>query len=197
MKVLIADDDPTSLRLLQATISAWGHEAIAANNGNDAWQALRSPDAPKLAVLDWMMPGIDGVEVCKRLREQVTSEPAYVILLSSRNTTADIVSGLQHGANDYVVKPFDRDELRARFNVGCQVVKLQEALSHRVRELEEASAQINQLRTLLPICCSCKKIRDDQDCWHQLEAYFMDHSEIRFSHDLCPVCLDREIHDLA
>ncbi len=142
------------------------------------------------------MPGIDGIEVCKRLRAQVTSEPTYVILLSRRDTTADIVAGLQHGANDYVVKPFQQDELRARFNVGRRVVELQQALAGRVRELEEASAQIKQLRTLLPICCSCKKIRDDQDHWHRLEAYFMDHSEVRFSHDLCPDCLDREIGEL-
>jgi DNA-binding response OmpR family regulator len=142
------------------------------------------------------MPGLDGIEVCKRLRAQVTSEPAYVIMLSIRDRTADIVAGVQHGANDYVVKPFDRDELRARINVGCRVVELQQALATRVRELEAASTHIDQLRTLLPICCSCKKIRDDHDGWHQLEAYFMDHTEVRFSHDFCPECLDREIGKL-
>jgi phosphoserine phosphatase RsbU/P len=139
---------------------------------------------------------MDGLEVCKRLRALATSDPPYIILLSCRHTTADIVSGLQNGANDYVIKPFDRDELRARFHVGCRIVELQQSLATRVRELEDAAAQIKQLHTLLPICCSCKKIRDDQDRWHQLEAYLLDHSEVRFSHDLCPICLQREMSEL-
>ena len=194
MKVLIADDDSISRRLLQATISGWGHEVVLACNGDEAWEQLRSSESPQLIILDWMMPGVDGIEICKRLRERAASEPPYIILLSRRDTTADIVSGLQSGANDYVVKPFHPDELDARFQVGCRVIELQKALANRVRELEAAAAHIKELRTLLPICCSCKKIRDDQDCWHQLENYLLDHSEVRFSHDLCPICLQREMN---
>jgi phosphoserine phosphatase RsbU/P len=196
MKVLIAEDDPILRRMLHATISEWGHEVIVVSDGDEAWQALRSPEGPRLAVLDWMMPGMDGIEVCKRVREQPTSEPPYIILLSGRDSTADIVAGLQNGANDYVIKSFNREELYARLQVGCRVVELQHTLVNRVRQLEEAFTQIKELRTLLPICCSCKKIRDDHDDWHQLEDYMLDHSEIRFSHDLCPVCLQHGINAL-
>ncbi|HZT81141.1 MAG TPA: response regulator transcription factor [Gemmataceae bacterium] len=189
MKILIAEDNSVSRRLLQAALAEWGYEVVAAADGSQAWDVLRRPDAPRLAILDWMMPGLAGVEVCRRLREQATDEPTYVILLTSRDAKADVVRGLQSGANDYVTKPFDRDELQARVRVGQTVVALQQALAARVRELEAALAQVKQLRGLLPICSYCKKVRDDCNYWQQVETYISHHADVQFSHGICPECM--------
>jgi CheY-like chemotaxis protein len=157
---------------------------------------LQSEDRPLLAILDWGLPGMDGPEICQRIRETATSEPTYLMLLTGRNAKADLVKGLQAGANDYVTKPFDREELRARLQVGCQVVTLQQGLTARVRELEEALSQVKQLQGLLPICSYCKKIRDDRNYWQQVETYLLKHSQLRFSHGICPDCFDREMASL-
>jgi CheY-like chemotaxis protein len=193
MKVLIADDDPLSRRLLQATLESWGYDVVVAVDGLDAWEALAGPKGPRLAILDWVMPGLHGVEVCQRLRQQPTSEPVYVILLTGRDAKADIVTGLQSGANDYVVKPFDRAELQARVLVGRNVVELQRSLAQRVRELETALSQVHQLQGLLPICSYCKKIRDDRNYWQQVETYVSRHTQVRFSHGICPDCWETEV----
>jgi response regulator RpfG family c-di-GMP phosphodiesterase len=114
-------------------------------------------------------------------------------LLTGRDAKADVVAGLLAGANDYVTKPFDREELRARLHVGRQVVELQHSLAARVQQLEKALSQVNSLEGLLPICTYCKKIRDDNNYWEQVETYLLDHSEVRFSHGICPDCLQREM----
>jgi len=128
MKILIAEDDFTSRRMLEAVLSKWGYEVISAVDGNEAWEKLQGADAPKLAVLDWMMPEMDGIEVCRKLRQSATTNPTYIILLTARNNKEDIIEGLDAGADDYIAKPFDNDELRARVNVGRRIVELQDAL---------------------------------------------------------------------
>ena len=119
--------------------------------------------------------------------------PTYVILLTSRDSSADIVTGLKAGANDYVTKPANEDELIARVNVGARVVELQTALAERVRSLEEALANVKALQTLLPICAYCKSIRNDQNYWEKVETYFHQHSGVSFTHSYCPACYDRFI----
>ena len=188
MRILIAEDEPIPRLLLSTALAEWGYEVVTAEDGDQAWQALQAPDAPRMAVLDWMMPGVDGPELCRRLRERSTSEPTYVILLTARDDKGDVVAGLVAGANDYVTKPFDRDELRARIQVGRTVVELQGTLAARVRELEAALAQVKQLQGLLPICSYCKKVRDDKNYWQRVEGYFAEHTEVRFSHGICPDC---------
>jgi DNA-binding response OmpR family regulator len=188
MKILIAEDDLVSRRLLEATLTRWGFETEVACDGEAAWEWLRQPDAPRLAVLDWMMPGLDGVEVCRRVRGLGDDNAAYLILLTAKHTTADLVTGLDAGADDYITKPFQREELRARVQVGVRVLRLQEALSGRVRDLRAALANVKQLQGLLPICSYCKKIRDDSNYWQQVETYLCEHSAARFSHGICPDC---------
>jgi DNA-binding response OmpR family regulator len=188
MKILIAEDDQVSRRLLEATLTRWGYEPVVACDGPQAWEALCQPEAPRLAILDWMMPGLDGVEVCRRVRGLPEGQPTYLILLTAKHTTLDVVTGLYAGANDYITKPFQRDELRARVDVGVRVVRLQEALAARVRELDEALANIKQLHKLLPICCYCKKVRDDRNYWQQIDAYLSEHAAVRFSHGICSEC---------
>lgn len=193
MKILIADDDPVSRRLLQIALVKWGYEVVTAADGNEAWQALQGEDAPPLAVLDWMMPGLDGIEVCRRVRQTPALLSVYLILLTSKTGREDIVAGLQAGANDYLTKPFDASELQARLQVGVRVVQLQTELARRVKELEAALAQVKQLEGYLPICSYCKKVRDDADYWQQIESYVEAHSEAMFTHSICPDCYQKHI----
>jgi phosphoserine phosphatase RsbU/P len=196
MKILIAEDDPVSRRLLQAALIKWGYEVIVTTNGKEAWETLQQPEAPSLLVMDWLMPEMDGVEVCRQARENPALKSAYIILLTSRGSKEDIVQGLQAGADDYVTKPFDHGELRARVQVGSRVVQLQSALADRVKELEEAIASVKQLQGLLPICSYCKKIRDDGNYWHRVESYIAGHANVRFSHGICPDCSGKLKADL-
>lgn len=193
MKVLIAEDDAASRRVLQASVERWGYEVLTASNGAEAWQALDMTDAPELAILDWMMPEMDGVDVCRRVRAGSGGLPTYIILLTARGRREDLVLGLQAGADDYVTKPFDREELRARLQVGVRVVQLQRALASRVRDLEDALKRVKQLQGLIPICCYCKKIRDDENYWEQVENYISEHSDAQFSHGICPDCYAKHI----
>lgn len=191
MKILIAEDDEVSRRMLQVFLLRWGYEVVIARDGEEAWRVLESADAPKLAIMDWMMPVLDGVEICRRVRLAPRASPAYLILLTARGDNQDIVRGLDAGADDYVTKPFNQDEMRARLNVGVRVVELQTNLADRVIELERALAGVNQLQGLLPICSYCKKIRDDKNYWQQVEGYISAHSEAQFSHGICPDCYEK------
>src|SRR5215467_3779776 len=142
LPVLIAEDDPGSRRLLEAALRRWGHEVVATGDGDEAWTALQQPGAPSVAILDWMMPGVDGVEICRRLAAVGSSTPPYVILLTANARTADIVEGLEAGADDYVAKPFNHEELRARLIVAMRVVELRRKLAERVEALEAAIARV-------------------------------------------------------
>jgi len=124
MKILIAEDDVTARIMLQAILIKWGYAVISASDGEEAYTLFQQIDAPQLAVLDWEMPGMDGATLCRRLREQERSDPLYLILLTSRGEREDIVQGLEAGADDYIAKPYDTEELRARVNVGNRMIKL-------------------------------------------------------------------------
>ncbi|HXH50011.1 MAG TPA: response regulator transcription factor [Terriglobia bacterium] len=190
-RILVADDDAVSLRVLQKALEKWGLEVVPARDGTEAWQILTRPEAPQMAILDWMMPGMDGPTICERARAVSSITAPYLILLTARNDHGDIVSGLEAGANDYVTKPFNQAELRARVRVGLRVLELQSKLAERVHDLEAALMQVKQLRGLLPICMYCKKIRNDGDYWQQVETYISDHTEAEFSHGICPACYEK------
>ncbi len=135
MKVLVAEDDATSRKLLSHILQGWGYEVLAVRDGGSAWEVLSGRASPPLAILDWEMPGLDGVEICRRVRAIVTPSPAYIILLTARTAKEDIVVGLDAGANDFLTKPFHREELRARTEVGRRFVELN-------RELLESREQL-------------------------------------------------------
>ena len=116
MKILIADDEAASLKMLSGVLTDWGYQVITAADGTEAWRVLQENEAPKLAILDWTMPGLEGVEICQRLRQRYTPTPTYLILLTGRTAKEDLVAGLDAGANDFLTKPFDWNELRARRN---------------------------------------------------------------------------------
>lgn len=193
MQILIAEDEPVSLGMLEASLKSWNYEVIVTENGDDALKALEAENAPLLAVLDVMMPGIDGLEVCRRARKIDRQIPPFIILLTAKDRKEDVIEGIKAGANDYLVKPFNRDELRVRLEVGAKTVQLQRELTERVKELEFALAQIKQLQGILPICSYCKNIRDDKNYWQQVEGYITEHSQAQFSHGICPDCYERVV----
>lgn len=190
MKILIAEDEPISAALLRSHLSKWGFDVVATTDGVAAWNALVAEDAPKIAILDWMMPGLEGPEVLRRLRAEPRTASTYVILLTGKNAQEDLIRGFEAGADDYVVKPFPREELRVRVNVGVRIVELQEKLRERVAELEVALSKVRTLSGLLPMCSYCKRIRDDSDYWTEVESYFARFSSAEFSHGVCPTCYD-------
>jgi len=175
------------------TLAAAGHEVITAETGAAAWEILSKEDSPAMTILDWMMPGMDGLEVCRLVRRQQTTTPIYIILLTAKAGKTNVVEGLDAGANDYIFKPFNRDELNARVRVGETVINLQQNLAARVEELESAFTQVKLLQGILPICSYCKNIRDDQNYWQQLETYISKNSEAQFSHSICPDCYESVI----
>ncbi len=197
MRILIAEDDQTSRTMLSAVLTKHGHEALVTVNGSEAWEALQKPDAPRLAILDWMMPEMDGVEVVRRVRTQLKSQQPYLIMLTTKDDKNDIVAGLDAGADDYLAKPFHPAELRARVQVGKRLVEAQDALTKQIIWLRQALDHIKTLQGILPICMHCKKIRNDSGYWEQVEAYITNHSEALFSHCICPGCLELHYAEFA
>lgn len=188
MHALVADDDRVTAEILSRTLKRWEFDVTVVNDGAAGWEHLRATTVPTLAVLDWMMPQMDGPEVCRRVRRDLPLANMYLVLLTAREGRGDLVSGLDAGADDYVIKPFDAEELRARVQVGVRVLTLQERLAERVEELQAALSNVKQLRGLLPICSYCKRIRGDDQYWQQLEGYIAEHSDAQFSHGICPPC---------
>ena len=188
MQILIADDDPISRRLAKHALAGCGAEVATAEEGHAAWTQIQERTQSTVLILDRMMPGIDGVDLCRSARLLPTFPPLYILMVTSASETADVTSGLDAGDDDYVVKPFKAAELKARTQVGMRMVALQESMARRLAELEQALANVKQLRGLLPMCSYCKKIRVDDKYWQQLEGYLSDHSEAEFSHGICPEC---------
>jgi sigma-B regulation protein RsbU (phosphoserine phosphatase) len=191
--ILVADDNATNRRLLRAVLVAEGYSVIEARDGSEALAILLASTGPVVGLIDWEMPLMEGIDVCRQARLRTDPPPMFLILLTVRDTQRDIVAGLQAGANDYVTKPFERAELLARVKIGMQMVELQQSLATRVLELQAALADVKQLSGFLPICSYCKKIRDDGDYWHQVEAYVAQHSAAKFSHSICPECYSTRV----
>ena len=190
MKLLLCEDDRASRRLLESVLGGWGFSVTSTQDGNSAWQVIQGEDPPRLMLLDRVLPDLDGLELCRRIRVEPLLSSAYIIMLTSLSESSDIVAGLHAGANDYVVKPFDRDVLHARLQVGVRMIELECAAALRLQQLEQALEQVKRLEGLLPICFHCKCIRTDHDPWKTIEQYISEHSDARFTHGLCPACLE-------
>ncbi|MHC4106333.1 MAG: response regulator [Planctomycetota bacterium] len=147
MKVLIAEDDSASRMTLRAILQKWGHEVVVAEDGNQAWELLQREN-PKLAILDWMMPGIEGIELCRRIREKSDYDYIYVILLTAKVEKEDIVAGLDSGADDYITKPFDREVLRSRVAVGARIVQYETLLAEKNVQLQRFGSEMGKLAVL-------------------------------------------------
>lgn len=190
--VLIADDDKVTLNVLNDTLTRAGYDVLTAADGDQAWKRLQQSNV-QVAILDWIMPGLEGIEICRRAQKEPKLVNRYFILLTGKSKTEDLVAGLQSGASDYLRKPFDDAELLARVEVGVRFTELQRKLAERVEELEKALAQVKRLEGLLPICSYCKRIRNEQDYWERVDNYISQHANVRFSHNICPECYEKHV----
>ena len=190
MRALIADDDPVAAMAVSSSMSNWGFETTVVHDGLAAWEHLTSSNPASLAIVDWEMPGLEGPELCRRVRSDTERAHLYLILLTARNSSTDLVAGLEAGADDYLIKPVDLNELKARVQVGVRVVSLQARLAEEVTELQATLDNVRRLRGLLPICAYCKRIRDDRNYWQRVEVYVSEHTDATFTHGICPSCLE-------
>ncbi len=182
MKILIAEDDPVSVKILQITLEHSNHQVVTAASGSEAWEIFdREPI--RVLVSDWMMPGMDGLELCRKVRGRPKTDYTYFILLTAINTGRDnLRQAMDAGIDDFLVKPLDREAIIMRLRVAERIL--------------EFTRQIRQLNELLPICMYCKRIRDDKDYWQQVEAYLHTHTGSNFSHGICPDCFAKEMRGM-
>ncbi len=179
MKILIAEDDPVSVKILQFTLEHYGHEVVSAADGEEAWQ-LFDRDPVRVVVSDWMMPRVDGLELCQKVRSRPKTDYTYFILLTAINTGREnLRKAMDAGIDDFLTKPLDREAVMMRLRVAERIL--------------EFTTQIRQLKELIPICMYCKRVRDDQDYWQQVESYIHAHTGSNFSHGICPECFNKQI----
>ncbi len=197
MNVLIVDDDTDTTNLLKRRLENHGLGVLTAHNGRDAFEILHKSDV-RLVVTDRRMPVMDGLTLCQRIRATDIPGYVYIILLTVCANKEDIVSGIDAGADDYLTKPFNSEELKVRIDSGLRVLSLEQSLREKVieekrlvGELREALDQVKRLSGLLPICATCKKIRDDKGYWNEIESYICEHSEADFTHGICPECAEK------
>lgn len=176
MRVLAVEDDPVSRRILTVVLERLGHEVLAANNGLEGWDRFQTEPVDAV-ITDWMMPEVDGLELTRRIRAHSKDRYTYVLLLTALTGRDRYLDGMMAGADDFVSKPVDREELHARLRVAERILGLQR--------------EVRQLEGLLPICSYCKKIRDEAEHWSQVEEYVSRKTEAQFSHGVCPDCYDR------
>ena len=188
-RILIVDDIPANVQVL-GELLAGEYELFFALNGYDAI-ALAKAHRPDIILLDVMMPGIDGFEVCRRIRADVLLAETPVIFVTAIDHEADELKGLELGAVDYIIKPVNSTLVKIRVHNQLELKRQRDALKVRNIELESALERVKRLEGIISICMYCKKIRDDKDSWQQLEKYMTEHTEALFSHGICPECYDR------
>ncbi len=189
MKVLVAEDDLVSRRILEKCVTSWGYEVLLAEDGLQAWEIIQTTPDIGISILDWMMPGLDGTELCRKIRSLSGRHYTYIIMLTAKVQREDLLTGLSAGADDYLTKPFDHDELRLRLLNGERIVRLEGSLAAKIEELQDALNHVDRLQGMLPICMDCKKVRDDGDYWQQIDQYLIEHTGADVTHSLCPECL--------
>jgi DNA-binding response OmpR family regulator len=180
MRVLIVEDDALSRRILEKLLSNWGYSVTACENGRLAWEQYQADDF-RLVISDWMMPEMDGVELCRRVREHKRKDYCYFMMLTTRAGKENFIAAMDAGADDYLLKPLDAEELKARLRVAARILALQ--------------SDLQTLRGILPICAWCKKIRDDDSLWHSAEQYLATHTRADLSHSICPDCREKMFDD--
>jgi len=196
MRILLAEDGKVDRLRLEKTLREWGFEVESFREGNQALERLSESDPPRLCILDWVMPGIEGTELCRRIRNKFPEKSFYLILLTARQGVDNVIEGLSAGADDYVTKPFISRELRQRIDVGVRVLGLEQLLNKKVTQLEEALEDVKRLQGLLPICSYCNKIRNDEDYWEKVDSYITRHAHVEFSHSICPACYEKYIQPM-
>ena len=179
MKILIAEDDPVSVKILQFTLEHWGHEVVCSASGTEAWR-LFDAEPFRLVVSDWMMPGMDGLELCHKIRQRAKTEYTYFILLTAINTGREnLRKAMDAAIDDFLAKPLDREAIYMRLRVAERILGF--------------TTEIRLLKELIPICMYCKRVRDDTDYWQQVETYIHDCTGSNFSHGICPECFNKQL----
>jgi len=179
VKILAVEDDAVSRAVLRQALKRLGHETVEAADGESAWELLQH-EPVRVIVSDWMMPRSDGLDLCRRIRARVGADYLYFILLTSRDATQENqTAAADAGVDDFLTKPLDLTELWTRLRVAERILRY--------------TTQVRQLEEMLPICSYCKKIRDDQNYWQQLEGYISDRTGSDFSHSVCPDCYQRVV----
>jgi PleD family two-component response regulator len=187
--ILVVDDNPENLSVLFSVLTATGFKVLAKKDGESALNLI-ARKKPDLILLDIIMPGLDGFKVCRQLKQQESTRDIPVIFMSGLADTVDKIKGFELGGVDYIIKPFQCEEVLARVKTHLTLRNLQKRLEEKNAQLQEALANIKTLKGLLPICANCKKIRDDEGYWNQIEEYIERHSDALFSHGICPKCAD-------
>lgn len=178
MRVLIADDDAVSRLILRRILTAAGHEAVPFADGVRAWEAFRLEQFP-VVISDWVMPGVDGLELTRMIRAEARPQYTYVILLTALAGKGSYLEGMNAGADDFITKPFDEEQLLARLRVAERILGLQ--------------GEVKRLEGLLPTCSYCKKIRDAAGAWVPIERYIAARTDASFSHGICPECRETKV----
>ena len=192
MKILIAEDDALFRRLLQQVLAS-EYEIVAAEDGGEAWNILQQPGHPDLALLDWVMPAMTGPQICRKVREYPQLSSMYLMILTAKNSTPDVISGLRAGADDYVTKPFVPEELRARVHVGARIIGAESTAHLLDTELHESAVREAKLQKLLPICPVCKSIRSDSEYWREVNTYIHECQTRTAERTSCPQCLREDL----
>ena len=195
IKVLVVEDDPFFQRVLTKRLLAEGYQVFAAGDGREGMKAIVSFE-PDLVISDWMMPEVDGLELCQSVKTGLKEAAPYFILLTAKGEISNKLLALDTGADDYLVKPCDQGELMARVRAGLRIVLLTQELRHTVEELHVANSELSSARAeverltheMLPICAFCRKVRDAEGEWHTLEDYVAQRTQADFTHGICPTC---------
>ena len=178
MNVLLAEDDAVVRMTLSAVLKGLGHDVTEAEDGAEAWANLQLGHFP-IVISDWQMPGMDGPELCRRLRARATDRYSYFLMITATGGKKRYLEGMEAGADDFITKPIDMDELRARLKAAERMLGLRK--------------HVQQLEGLLPICAYCKRIRDANESWESIERYVEERSEAQFSHGYCPDCYEKHV----
>ncbi len=182
MKILIAEDDPVASKILRISLEQGGHEVLVVSDGAAAWEKFLETTV-QVVVSDWMMPEMDGLQLCRRIRERMDRDYTYFILLTANHARRENLSqAMEAGIDDFLQKPLDREAIWMRLRVAERILGF--------------TRQIRQLGELLPICSFCKKIRDDGTYWKQFECYIQEHTGANFSHGICPDCFEGQMSEL-
>ncbi len=191
MKILIAEDEFTTRMMVQVSLENWGYDVLDAHDGKEALAVFEQKEKPRIVILDWEMPGVNGIEVCQSLKEANAEDPPYIILLTGRDSEKDILQGFDAGADDYITKPFSGDELRARVRVADRLVRMQDMQKEFVKELRSALDQIAALQGNVVVCEKCNKIEHlDGDAWLDFTEFIESSTDGRCIKVICPVCED-------
>jgi len=178
-RILVVEDDSISSILLKAVLEKLGYETVIARDGNEAWDEFNQ-EPVRLIVSDWMMPGMDGLQLCEKVRARSRTLYTYFILLTANRTTPENYAlAAAAGVDDFLTKPLDREAIRMRLGVAERILKY--------------TAEIRQLKELIPICVYCRKVHDEHDYWERVETYIQKETGSRFSHGACPECYEKEL----